>query len=196
MKKILYAILAMFMLTACLYSQEDTVHRASDKALLFSFQGFNLGGGAGGKYWLNGNYALRVTGTLSYSDQENHNTLIYPYSYNPDTRLYSITLGAGIECHFAPAHVLSPYAGFVANVGWTQENDRYNYLDSATENVYNSRSIGGSLLVGIEYRVTSSISLAGEQTLGVQYSTHTGGNDYSYLTFRTATSTVMLLIYL
>ncbi len=196
MNKIVLMILVAVTLHNSLYSQEDSARRASDKALLFSFQGFNLGGGAGGKFWLNRNYVFRVTGVLSYSDQDYNRELLSNLQSNPEYRRYNLSLGVGLEYHFLPDHALSPYVGVVANGGWTEYDYTYRYPDSSFKTVDIGRFIGGTLLLGVEYRLTSSISLAGEQMIGFSYSKYTGGNPYSSLIFQTQTSTVMLLIYL
>ncbi len=196
MRTVSYLILVVLLSQQCLLAQEDSTNRASSKALLFSFQGFNLGGGVGGKYWLNDKYALRGTVSLSYSDQAWHNDLLYSYQDNPEYRSYNVSLGAGIEDHFVLGHNISPYFGIVGNVGWVENDEKYSFRDSTTVRVVSGRSVGGSLLLGIEYRVISSISFAGEQTIGFSYTSYSGYNAYSTFTFRSTTSTLMLLIYL
>lgn len=196
MQRYLFAIVCVLILFQNLPAQEDTTHHASGKALLFSFQGLNLGGGLGGKYWLDDNYALRGIVTGSYQNIQSNNYLQYPYQDNYNDLLYSLSLAIGLEKHFSVSHALSPYIGVNGTVNWSQTTYKDIYIDSTTQHITSSRGFGGSFVIGAEYWIASWISLAGEKTFGVSYSTSSGNTSVSNFYVTSSTSALMLLIYL
>ncbi len=103
----------------------------------------------------------------------------------------------GLEKHFRITESLSPYAGVIGTVNWSQTTYKYVYTDSTRQMITSSRGFGGSIMVGAEYWITPRISLAGEKTFGVSYTTaSSGSNASSTFAVFISTSSLMLLIYL
>ena len=196
MHRYLYTFLCLIFLIQNLPAQEDSSHLTHGKSLLFSFQGLNLGGGLGGKYWLNDCYALRTIVSASYQDAQSNNLLVTPYESNYDSKLYGVSLSIGLEKHFAVTRNFSPYVGVNGSVSWNERADNYLYTDSTTQRVISSRGFGGTIALGAEYWILPWISLAGEESFGVSYSTSSGFIAGSSFSASNSTSSLMLLIYL
>jgi len=138
---------------------QTTTHKASDKSLIFSFDGAVIDDykyGIGGKYWTSYNTAI----TASFLKGSN-TTDIDTNSQSQLTNFDSTTTGASISAlkHFYNSSSVSPYFGIEAQ-----------YSTSQTESsgfVLNKTSyLGINAIIGVEYFVNDSFSFAAEYYAG------------------------------
>ncbi len=132
----------------------DTTDRSKLIGLRFSFNGLNLGGGLGAKYWLTPQGALAASMNIVTNSQLAR------------TSDYSLSFGGQYEHHFTTGHQISPYiAGGIA-LGFGG-NDIVMSTSVFSRPFFN---VGVSVLVGVEIFITPSISLAGQQAFTASYS--------------------------
>ena len=169
--------------TSPLFPQEtqriDTLLNEGKKALTFAFNGLNLGGGLGGTYWLNNNYAL---GIILFGSYDNAKDL------TDETKSYIADLGvtAYLKRHFNFDHGLSPYAGLGSGLEYSQYDG--SYLTEPSRYIY----IRIPVLVGVEYWLTNNISLSGEQNITFTFNVSRSSRRYRV---STSTSSLLLSIY-
>jgi hypothetical protein len=129
--------------------------------LRFSFNGLNLGGGLGGKYWLSSQSA--IAGGISFVA----NSATFSNSQS------SFGLSSQYEYHFLPKGQISPYLAGGISLGFGVVEDIASTGAKITRTSFNA---GASAIIGVEFFVVSAISLAGQQAIGVTYTQYPNSN--------------------
>lgn len=138
-------------------------------AIAFSFSGLNLGGGIGGKYWINENYCLKVeisfAGKYLKTDRD-----IRIYLANDEQKEIDLNLLCGLARHFKIRNNLTSY--IIGSIGVGSIDKWYSTYDASRKQDYrySDRDIIGGIGIGVEYWITPYISLSGEHTIRMQYS--------------------------
>ena len=161
------------------------------KALMFSFNGLNLGGGFGAKYWISGSTALRFSLSGSYGDAKaSLDDLDESESID-----ISVTPAIGIERHYSVADKLSAYGGGGVSYTFYSSQYKYDYLKGYSKSI--TDTYAGIIFMGVEYWLTKSISLAGEQQVAISYDIRTtnSGGENKGVNFANSTSRLQLSIY-
>lgn len=132
----------------------DTTDRSKLIGLRFSFNGLNLSGGLGAKYWLTQQGAIALGMNIAANSQL--------------TRTFDYSLGfvGQYEYHLARNNQISPYIAGGITVGFGSN-------ELVTRTLPSSRpflSIGASALIGAEIFITPNISIAGQQAFTMSYS--------------------------
>ena len=150
---------------------------AGSKAVLFEFSGLsNLGvapfhGGIGLKYYLAPMMALRGSIGIGYYSKTTKGA---PGSTDEKQSTTEIPIGAGLEYHVLNAKNVSMYLGGELGVGLssasTSESVPVGNPERSTSASTTTFGIGG--ILGVEYFVSQSMSVAGEYRLG--FSTSSG----------------------
>ncbi len=183
-KTLSLSIVALLLLCALpLPAQEiqhsDTSSNRGRKALTFSFNGFNLGGGLGGTFWVGNEYALRVLLDFMYLNDADLEAGSSRY-------ITSIGVTTYLKRHFQTNGSLSPYIGAGAGLIYDQYSS------------YNSGEISKEgwvtipVIAGIEYWFTERISLSGEQSVGFRLYVTSHSRQYS---ISSSTSSLLLSVY-
>ena len=138
-----------------LCNASEVVRSAGDKAISFSFDGFEVNEykyGIGGKYWTSNSIAF--TGSLDVERNRNEDS----FDNKSENDSYGVSLG--IEKHFNSNNSLkaSPYFG--GETFYSEREDEYN--SSYSENY---KSYGVSAIIGIEYNFNQEVSLSAEYSL-------------------------------
>lgn len=162
------------------------------KALTFSFSGFYLGGGLGGKYWLDNNYNIRLTLTGSYRNDTDDRQLQSPSSYNYYSSSSAIGIDIGLARKFLATRALFPYLGIAARINQSWYKEEMVYISRTEIEKHTQTRFGGSLFVGIEYWFTESMSFSGEQSISVSYYKYADSKSFS---IGNSTSSLLLSIY-
>jgi len=161
------------------------------KALMFSFNGLNLGGGFGAKYWISGSTALRFTLAGSYRDSK-----LTSFDIDQsETISITVTPGIGVEKHYGLTENLSAYLGGGFSYSFNSNQNKFYSDIQYTKTI--TDTYAGTLFVGVEYWITRSISLSGEQQISLSYDVRTrnfAGENKDF-EFGNSTSTLQLLIY-
>jgi len=163
----------LVILSQSVFSQQDDhadTLLSGRKALSFTFDNFRLGGGLGGKYWLDESRVLRfiLTGSYRKDTDERTPTTSYPYNYNSSSTQFGIIIG--IAQSFLRTRVVVPYAGIAAQAEKSWSKVERVYANRTETETYTTTAFGGSLLIGIEYWFIDNISLSGEQSVSLEYS--------------------------
>lgn len=138
-----------------------------DKALLFSFNGLNLGsyaGGLGGKVWVGSTAALtaglQVGGVERTEETPGLRSNVY--------RDLTARLGVGTEFHLSTDR-LSPFVSVGLGVGLHRRTSETEVVNGevVTSSGYTerTRTIDGGVGFGLEYRLSERFSLSGQQRL-------------------------------
>lgn len=154
MKLIRCVLLGFVLVTSLASAQTDSTERAKMIGLRFSFNGLNLGGGLGGKYWLSSQSAVAVG--------------INTAARSAVSSTSELTLGlfGQYEYHFLPKGQLSPYLAGSINLSYGVKEDTGS---SGAKVSRTSFGAGISAIIGAEFFITPAISLAGQQAFGVSY---------------------------
>lgn len=189
------SLILFFVLHSSILAQQESITDSSlsgHKALTFSFSGLDLGGGLGGKYWLDNNYCIRVTLTGAYTNNKDNQPLLYSYSYNYNTSSTELGINIGLARKFLSSRPLLPYVGIAASVSQSWSKIERVYRDSSeTEKVMRSR-YGVALFIGVEYWITGNISFSGEQSISLSYRKD---DDYDSFSIGNSTSSLILSVY-
>ena len=195
--KLRYYSLSMFLLilSQSVFSQQDDYPDtllSGRKALTFTFDNFRLGGGLGGKYWLEDSRVLRLTLTGSFrkDTDESTPTTSYPYNYNTSWSQFGITIG--IAQRFLRTHVVVPYAGIAGKVEKSWNKIERVYSNRTETESYTTTAIGGDVFLGVEYWFVDHISLSGEQSISLTYSML---RDSKVFQIGNSTSSLVLSVY-
>ena len=146
-------------------------------ALSFSIQGFNLGGGLMGKYWLSENYCLRTALTGTFKD--------YNYGDIDWSRYTRIDINIGLTRQYCMRNNLSLYVGGLVGFGWQES-----WYGGSSQGI--SRIYMGSIVLGVEYWLSSGLSLSGEQEIIVRKTFGEQTNDYD---LSSSNSNIILSVY-
>jgi len=162
------------------------------KALTFTFSNFSLGGGLGGKYWLDDSRVLRLTLTGSFrkDTDESPPTTSFPYNYNSSSSQFGISIG--IAQRFLRTRVVVPYAGIAAQVEKSWNKVERVYANRTETERYSTTAIGGNGFLGVEYWFDNHISLSGEQSVSLKYSML---RDSKVFQIGNSTSSLLLSVY-
>lgn len=151
----------------------DSISRASNKALSFSFNGLNLGeyyGGVGGKLWLSEALVLFASIDMDYDSNTQKKSTQTNGLKNTN---FSTGLTVGSDFYLTGSRRFMPYIGFNAALGYsgtTLETDFAN-IDgkNITETGMFNFSLGAGL--GVESFITSSISMAAQHVFSFGFGT-------------------------
>ena len=180
MAKLFAFILIIAVSPAILFSQDDketsVISLKGKKAILFSFNGFNLNsynGGVGWKKWTSDNTAIIWKFVAAHQKDKKEESRSLPGIESGESS-YEITFG--FEKHLKNlSRKLSPYLGGQLGIGYAKTENkligsRYN------ENEIKEKTLSYSLqaLFGVEYFLSQKISLSGQYNLGGYY---TYGNE-------------------
>jgi len=190
-----YKLIALFIFNMIViqngFSQSDSL--LGKKAMIFSFQGFNLGGGIGGKYQIGTNTAIRLQLFFSYSNSEYKDLdLSDPQSSNNKSNSYSFSPKIGIEEHIYSDEKVSLYYGGQLGVNQNYSRSRYQYPSHSTDRSEVQTSIIGGIFFGVEYWISKNISFAGEQSISVYSSVR---ENYSSFNVQSSASSLLLNVY-
>lgn len=193
--RLLAPLIVFVTLHSSILAQQETIPDSllsGYKALTFSFSGFNLGGGLGGKYWLDNNYNIRLTLTGSYRNETDDRQLQSPSSYNFNYSSSAIGIDIGLARRFLAIRDLFPYLGIAARINQSWDKAEQVYINRTETEKYTQTRFGGSLFVGIEYWLTKSISFSGEQSISVSFYKYAYTKSFS---IGNSTSSLLLSIY-
>lgn len=173
----------------------DSMQFHGKKALTFSLNGLNLGGGLGGKYFVNEQLFIRMTLNGSYQNNKSDHRLIDSTDSNDDASSTEFDVTVSLATRLPMVERFSPYAGLELSEQWYYSKDTYTSLAGVHYHDYHSASISGSLFFGAEYFVTDRLSLAGEQKITISYHNFLYYDGTSF-GVRNSTSTLLLSVYL
>lgn len=172
----------------------DSLHVNGRKTLTFSFAGFDLSGGLGGKYWHNDRQFLRLSVDGSYSKETTDRQLVDSNSVNLESSMSEIGASLGLANRFNTIGNFVPYAG--AAIGYRSRLEKYTRttLSGAFHYSEHQTTIFGNVFLGVEYFVGSNFSISGEQRVELAV----GRSDHGRRVFRisNSTSSLMLSVYL
>lgn len=176
--------LAIALLTLPVAAQDSTPGpQGGDHALLFTFNGLNLGsfeGGFGAKKWTSPSTALTFGLNLDASRSEEEATEML----SATTRSYvASSLGVGMEFHSVTGGRFTPFVGIGTGAGverrsfQTVASDQSGGLDRTSTTL--AYSVHARLGVGVEYRFSERFSISGRQDLrgGLHWGTRTEEQD-------------------
>jgi hypothetical protein len=189
------AVMFLLMFHQSVYSQEGSSPDSllsGRKALTFTFSAFSLGGGLGGKYWLDDSRFLTLTLTGSFARSIDERPLTTSNSYRYNSSSYRFGISVGIAQRFLENRVLSPYAGIAARVDRSWSKTERVYADRTEIDRYTSTAFGGRVLIGVEYWFVDNISLSGEQSVSLAYTIYRGSKVFE---IQNATSSLLLSVY-
>ncbi len=154
MKLIRCVLLGFVLVTSFASAQTDSTDRAKMIGLRFSFNGLNLGGGLGGKYWLSSQSA--IAGGLGFVARSH---------ISGDAETTFNILGQ-YEYHFLSKPQISPYLGGAFNLGF---GTTYNSPVATLRLLRPFTTVGISAVIGVEFFITPAISLAGQQAFTASF---------------------------
>ena len=183
------------------YSQHSPAQQSGDTTwnvdgrtgLTFSLFGLNLGGGIGGKYWLNNYQSVRFEASGLYETNKSDRPLVDSsiYTYDNSQTVFSIIMN--VATRFERALPIAPYAGISLGVRWDHGRTEYNSLGAGKwTSEYTRWFYTGGVFLGVEYWLSKDVSLAGEQALRFSYSRNSNETNFST---RNSTSSLLLTIY-
>ena len=172
----------------------DTTWNVDGRAgLTFSLFGLNLGGGIGGKYWLNNYQSVRFEASGLYETSKFDPPLVDSSVYTSDNSQTVFSIIINLATRFERALPLAPYAGISLGVRWDHGRTDYNSLGAGKRSSEYTRWLyTGGVFLGVEYWLSNDVSLAGEQALRFSYSRNPIETDFST---RNSTSSLLLTIY-
>jgi len=182
MKRPMQFILAIVLLcTARLFPQEaaDTLSNEGKKALTFSIDGFVLGGGLGGTFWVDNHHAIRVLFSGQYRRSRNLTDQTNESRLDVSGTVY-------LDRHFAFDRGLSPYVGVGGGLQYTYYEGTY--YTQPSRYLYVTLPV----LLGVEYWITDVISLSGEQYIKLRFGVGRTSRELSAIT---STSSLLLSVY-
>ncbi len=194
MRKLSFCFVFVFCVQLSLAQQPgDTTWNVDGRTgLTFSISGLYLGGGIGGKYWLNNYRSVRFEVAGSYDTDKTDRPLVDSSIYNYDRSQTSFSLTVYLATRFERALPLAPYAGVSLGLRWDRESSEYNSLTGKRSSDYTRRVYTGGVFLGVEYWLSEDVSLAGEQSLRLSYSKN---SDVTSFNTRNSTSSLLLTIY-
>ncbi len=154
MKLIRCVLLGFVLVTSFASAQTDSTDRAKMIGLRFSFNGLNLGGGLGGKYWLSSQSAIAAGISFVANSATSSNSQS------------SFGISSQYEYHFLAKEQLSPYLAGGINLSYGVNEDTGS---SGAKVSRTSFGAGASAIIGAEFFITPAISLAGQQAFGISY---------------------------
>lgn len=177
MKRIVF-ILSVILLLTPINAQEKESFKGK-KALLFSFNGLNLGsadGGIGSKFWISEKVVL--TGNIGFSHSKEKEGYTTEEEYEEkDSKNTSISFG--LEIHKILKNKITPYIGL--SLGISKPKTKQKGMPAIEEREYTTSSKFANFSFGMEFFIIKSISLATQYNLKYSYSkikrTDTIGNN-------------------
>lgn len=166
MKVISFFVLVFYVSIISLAQSNDNYHTS---ALSFSFNGLNLAtyyGGVGGRIWVSNSTVLNASigGAISERNYERTETLDKGLEKNK-----SLTIGIGIENHFANANDFSPY--FSSRLSLGLYDRYYRYSSSRYLQTDKTSSFNLDFGIGVEYWIIDRISVSGQHLFSMRYET-------------------------
>jgi len=192
--RLIYSCLSIIIFSISLYAQSSMEGK---KSLEFTFQGLNLGGGIGGKYWLNDISAIRTTlsGSLSTFDTDEAISYSYdPYTVNVKTQILKLNV-TYLRAISNDSEVL-PYYGVSSGIDHYSSQSKAVHVSGIIDERRSTEDfLQLSAIVGIELRLYKSVSLSGEQWLSYFSRISKNGISTSEYRITTATSTLLISLY-
>ncbi|HDL17539.1 MAG TPA: hypothetical protein ENH29_00625 [Bacteroidetes bacterium] len=178
-----FLIVVMLLIHSLLFSQEakrfNIDNLKNRNAILFSFDGFNLGsinGGIGWKKWTTKNIKMYSTFKVNYVKDTKEKTSAVK---GVENRLLSFGATFGLMKHLALKNRLAPYFGGMLGADYEKTgnklipNDKlFSYFYRANyknETKRTSTIISLYMILGIECFVTGNISIEGQYKFGGNY---------------------------
>lgn len=146
MKQFLFAVIMVVLCMSLMNAQEPTIHKAGDKSVLFTWQGFDnmavspVNGGAGMSFFLANHFFIR--GTLGFQIEDSK-------SDNPQK-----SAGLSFATLFNLSSTKNTMLYLGPTIGFTHEQPNYNQY-----------TVGG--ILGAEVMIMDNVSLSGEYVLTV-----------------------------
>ena len=192
--RLIYSCLSIIIFSINLYAQSSMDGK---KSLEFTFQGLNLGGGIGGKYWLSDVSAIRTTisGSFSTFDTDEAITNNYdPYTVNVKTQTLKIDI-TYLRAISNDSEVI-PYYGFSSGINHYSSQSKAVHISGIINDRRSTEDfLQLSTIIGIELRLFKNVSLSGEQWLTYFSRISKNGINTSEYRITTATSTLLISIY-
>lgn len=178
-----FLIVVMLVFPSLLFSQEAQKFNIDNlknrNAILFSFDGFNLGsinGGIGWKKWTTKNIKMYSTFKVNYVKDTKEKTSAVKGIEN---RLLSFGATFGLMKHLTLKNRLAPYLGGMIGADYEKTNNKLIPNDELFSSFYRanysnetkrtSTIISLYMIFGVEFFITSNISIEGQYKLGGNY---------------------------
>jgi hypothetical protein len=187
-------LLFSFFITQSFAQTKDSSSFTGKKALMFSFNGFYLGGGLGGKYWVNNKQFITIQVNGNYQTDKSDRVLTDSTMVNADFKNSSITLSISLNNQLGSFDSFIPYFGVSLGYQWQSNDYYYNRLSGRTGSSNSQAGFIGSLSLGVEYFFSSRFSISGEQQVRMLLSK--SNNELNHFVLSTSTSSLLLSIYL
>ena len=171
--KIVTTLAALVIAASAVHAQTAQAgpEQLKTKALSFNFNGLNLNGlngGVGGKLWLSESRALvlGVGGSVSSQTTEASDST----NVDDQNSASGLNVSVSVEEHLTPGARISPYLVGGASLGFSRNDREYGPAISPYKSESSSTSLGLHAGVGLEYWLTSRISVAGQQLFSGSFS--------------------------
>jgi len=166
MRTILSCALCCALLSGTAIGQAQTDSTTHSFGLRFIFYGFSTRGGLGAKLWLSKASAIAID--LEVNSQSTNRS-----EYSSTYQTFSVAFD--YEHHFHVSNDLSFFALGRPLVGYERSSYSYDYQENNSDDTYWILSLG--LGIGVEYWITSNISLSTNQTLTYSNRFRSTGNN-------------------
>ncbi len=193
MKILFPAILVLCLWTGAIAQNSDTARFAGKKALTFTFSGFNLGGGFGGRYCLNDNQFVKLQIYGSYASNKSDRFLVDSSSIISEGNHKNFGFNVGIATRFEITNNIAPYYGLNVGYMWSLDHQTVTSLRYISNWDDASEGFSAGLFLGVEYFVVPRFSISGEQTINALWSKSNDGD--SMFNLGNSTSSILLTIY-
>lgn len=190
-----FIVTMVFLVLQPLVAQSnDSPQLEKKKGLVFFFDAAQLLAGFGGKYWINDHQFIRAIVYGTYNEQKTDRPPTNPHSEVSQSKYADLNFSFDFANQFNAIEDLIPYWGanlgsswYLSKITWTSSTD---IVQTTSEQM----SFGVGAFVGIEYFITSRVSLSGEQRIFVSFG---WGNHYEKSFFiNNSTSMLLLSVYL
>jgi hypothetical protein len=195
MRRVSIASLILIVVLETTHAQaNDSLYFNGRKTLTFSFDGFDLSGGLGGKYWYNDRQFLRLSVDGSYSKETTDRQLVDSNSVNLDNSISEIGASLGLANRFNAIGNVVPYAG--GAIGYRSRLEKYTRTTLTGSFHYSEHqsTIFGNVFLGVECFVGSTFSISGEQRVELTVGRSDSGR--KILRISNSTSALLLSVYL
>ncbi len=171
----------------------DSSHAVRQNAIFFSFSGLNPGGGFGIRLSQGDKRFARIEIAGSVESAKTNRSLTAPSMYNSASKDLWVSLNVALATRMMEAGELYPYAGPTLGGHWRVWQSEQAYKDKMEHFSFIERRFTLGAFLGVEYRLTSQISLSVEHLLQAMYGSEEG---VRYWQFGHSTSTLHLVLYL
>jgi len=162
MRKI-FLFSALLISCTCLFAQNQT-DRKGKMGFIFYFTEFDLKSfekKLAGKYWWSNSVALNLAVDFNFkSETEEHIVALQKTEMNQR----DISLSTGIEKHLMKFKNANFYAGLLFSFSFPEFSQKPVHIDD-----YSQKYFQISIPLGVEYRLSDTISLAGQHSLSASF---------------------------